>query len=78
MMHDDGGNGARSATEVAQADTLRMMSLNIDGLQGSLNSLLDWMDLNEVEVRAIQEAKLPASAIRRTKKAFEARGFEAF
>ena len=51
-------NGVRSAADFAEAGDLRIMTLNIDGLDGKMFKLIEWMLLNDVDVFAMQETKL--------------------
>ena len=47
-------HGAKSAADIAAAENLRTLTLNIDGIDGDLLSILDWLDLNEVDLPCMQ------------------------
>ena len=71
-------HGARSGTHISEAGNLRMLTINFDGIQGSLRSFIDWIALNDVDVVAMQESKLRATDTQSVTKAFAEKGYTAF
>ena len=55
-------HGAKSAADIAAAGNLRTRTLNIEGIDGDLISILDWLDLNEVDLLCMQESQLHSYA----------------
>ena len=47
-------HGAKSAADIAAAGNLRTRTLNIDGIDGDLISILDRLDFNEVDLLCMQ------------------------
>ena len=71
-------HGARSGTHISEAGNLRMLTINFDGIQGSLRSFIDWIVLNDVDVIAMQESKLRAAETQSVINAFAEKGYTAF
>ena len=71
-------HGAKSAADIAATGNLRSLTLNIDGIDGDLLSILEWLDLNEVDLLCMQESKLHSAARQTVFDAFLRHGFTAF
>lgn len=51
-------NGTASAADLQDVGDLWTPTLNVDGFDGKLTSLIDWLQLNHVDVLALPEAEL--------------------
>ena len=67
MMH---AAGAKTAADIAAADDMQIITLNFNGIDGDLISLLTWLDLHSVDVLCLQESKLAPGSIQATPEAF--------